>query len=89
MKSEGLEEGQAKRLAEIALNKAIGNEISKVQELMLKRNPAATKVYSQMSEEMMQSDVGDSEWAKNTPIEKLREQNKASMSESPLPCLSP
>lgn len=81
MKSEGLEDGQANRLGEIALNKAIGNEISKVQELMLKRNPAAMKVYSQMSEEMMQSDLGDSEWAKNTPIEKLRAQNKASVSE--------
>jgi hypothetical protein len=81
MKSEGLEDGQANRLGEIALNKAIGNEISKVQELMLKRNPAAMKVYNQMSEEMMQSGLGDSEWAKNTPIEKLRAQNKTSMSE--------
>ena len=72
MKAEGVSESQAKVLGEIALNKAIGNDVSKVQELMLKRNAAANKVYNQISAEIMESGIGDSEWATKTPIERLR-----------------
>ena len=72
MKAEGVSESQAKVLGEIALNKAIGNDVSKVQELMLKRNAAANKVYNQISAEVMESGIGDSEWATKTPIERLR-----------------
>ena len=72
MKAEGVSESQAKVLGEIALNKAIGNDVSKVQELMLKRNTAAMKVYNQISAEVMESGIGESEWATKTPIERLR-----------------
>ena len=77
MKSEGVSDSMAKTLGEIALNKAIGNEVSKVQDLMLKRNENALKVYNQISEEMMESGLGDSEWAQNTPIQRLRAEKRA------------
>ena len=76
MKSEGLSDADAKRLGEIALNKAIGNDVSKVQELMLKRNDTATMVYNQISEARMKENLG-AEWAKNTPIERLRAEKQA------------
>ena len=78
MKSEGVSEGKVERLAEIALNKAIGNEVSKVQDVMLNRDASAMKVYNQMSEDMMKSGLGDSAWAENTPLEKLRAEKRAS-----------
>ena len=78
MKTEGVSEAQAKTLGEIALNKAIGNDVSKVQELMLKRNAAAMKVYNQISAEVMESGIGESEWAEKTPIQRLRAEKKAS-----------
>ena len=78
MKTEGVSESQAKTLGEIALNKAIGNDVSKVQELMLKRNAAAMKVYNQISAEVMESGIGESEWAEKTPIQRLRTEKKAS-----------
>ena len=78
MKTEGVSEAQAKVLGEIALNKAIGNDVSKVQELMLKRNAAAMKVYNQISAEVMESGIGESEWAEKTPIQRLRTEKKAS-----------
>lgn len=77
MKAEGIEEGKAKRLGEIALNKAIGNEISQVQEVMLRRNEGAMKVYNQISEKVMDSGYGDSQWAEETAIRRLRAENKA------------
>ncbi len=77
MEKEGLSKTEAKVLGEIALNKAIGNEVSKVQDLMLKRNENALKVYNQISEEMMESGLGDSEWAQNTPIQRLRAEKRA------------
>ena len=77
MKAEGVNESQAKVLGEIALNKAIGNDVSKVQDLMLKRNAAANKVYNQISAEVMESGIGDSDWAAKTPIARLRAEKKA------------
>lgn len=72
MKAEGLDESKAKSLGEIALNKAIGHEVSKLQETKLKNNEIASKVYRQISKEVMDSGVGDSAWAEATPIRKLR-----------------
>ena len=77
MKAEGLDESKAKSLGEIALNKAIGHEVSKLQETKLKNNEIASKVYRQISEEMMDSGVGDSAWAEETPIRQLRSEFKA------------
>ena len=76
MKSEGLSDSDAKKLGEIALNKAIGNDVSKLQDLMLKRNEKATMVYNQISEARMKDNLG-AEWAKNTPIERLRAEKQA------------
>lgn len=80
MKSEGLSDSQAKILGEIALNKAIGNEISQVQEVMLRRNEGAMKVYNQISEKVMDSGYGDSQWAEETAIRRLRAEKKAETS---------
>ena len=77
MKDGGLSDGEAKKLGEIALNKAIGNEVSKVQDLMLKRSEVGSKVYNQISADVMKSGVGDSEWARSTPIERLRAEKEA------------
>ena len=49
MKAEGVKESDAKRLGEIALNKALGNEVSKIQDVMLRRNENALKVYNEFS----------------------------------------
>ena len=72
MKAEGLDESKAKSLGEIALNKAIGHEVSKLQETKLKNNEIASKVYRQISKDVMDSGAGDSAWAEETPIRKLR-----------------
>jgi hypothetical protein len=74
MKAEGLSDAKAKRLGEIALNKAIGHEVSKVQELQLKNNEIAKEVYRQISKEGMENNSADSEWARQTPIAELREE---------------
>ena len=72
MKAEGLTDNQAKRLGEIALNKAIGNEVSALQNSFLKNNAAAMKVYNQMDTDNMLSGYSDSEWTKETPLAKLK-----------------
>ena len=78
MKSEGVSDAEAKRLGEIALNKALGNEVSKLQEGMLKRNAAAMKVYNQIDAENMKTGMTDSEWIENTPLQQLRNEAVAS-----------
>lgn len=77
MKTEGVEEKDAKRLGEIALNKALGNEVSKIQDVMLKRNEAALKVYNQIDAKNMASGESDSEWIEKTPLRKLRYEAEA------------
>lgn len=79
MKAEGLSDAKAKRLGEIALNKAIGHEVSKLQDTMLNKDERALKVAKQISEEVMDSGTGDSDWAEQTPIRRLRAENKARM----------
>ena len=74
MKVEGLDESKAKSLGEIALNKAIGHEVSKLQETKLKNNEIASKVYRQISKEGMESGDVESDWARQTPIAELREE---------------
>ena len=78
MKSEGVSDAEAKRLGEIALNKALGNEVSKLQDVMLKRNAAAMKVYNQIDAENMRTGMTDSEWIENTPLQQLRNEASAS-----------
>lgn len=77
MKGEGLSASQAKSLGEIALNKALGNEVSKLQEGLLKRNSAAMKVYNQIDAKNMATGLTDSAWVKETPINELRVKVKA------------
>lgn len=76
MKSEGVSDSQAKRLGEIALKKALGNEkLSVLEEGMLKRNSTALKVYNQMDADNMASGLSDSDWVEDTPLQKLRNES--------------
>ena len=77
MKAEGVSEKDAKRLGEIALNKALGNDVSKIQDVMLRRNEAANKVYNQIDESHMESGIADSDWIESTSLRQLRAEKKA------------
>ena len=76
MQEGGLSESKAKILGEIALNKTLGNDVSKLQDLLLKNNEVATQVYNQTTEQVIDSGVGDSDWIASTPLAKIREERK-------------
>lgn len=77
LESEGLDSKKAKTLGEIILKKALGTEdVSVLENGMLKRNEIASRVYNSISAETMATGVADSDWIANTPLESLRAENK-------------